>query len=77
MRRIVGRLTDGLILVVQPEKNHRRLVLRAVASLASLGVGLVGVVANKIGAEKKRQLLRLRRLRVRVRLRLWLRRDTR
>ena len=48
---IVGRLTEGLILVIQPEKNHRRLVLRAVASLASMGVGIMGVVANKIGGE--------------------------
>jgi capsular exopolysaccharide synthesis family protein len=48
---IVGRLTDGLILVVDPEKNHRRLVIRAVASLATMGVGLVGVVANRV-AEK-------------------------
>jgi len=45
---IVGRLTDGLILVVDPEKNHRRLVIRAVASLATMGVGLVGVVANRV-----------------------------
>ncbi|MCY2988540.1 MAG: polysaccharide biosynthesis tyrosine autokinase [Planctomycetota bacterium] len=48
---IVGRLTEGLILVIQPEKNHRRLVLRAVASLASMGVGIMGIVANKIGGE--------------------------
>lgn len=48
---IVGRLTEGLILVIQPEKNHRRLVLRAVASLASMGVGIMGLVANKIGGQ--------------------------
>ncbi len=49
---IVGRLTEGLILVIQPEKNHRRLVLRAVSGLASIGVNLIGVVANKIGTER-------------------------
>jgi capsular exopolysaccharide synthesis family protein len=49
---IVGRLTDSLILVVQPEKNHRRLVLRAVAGLAAIGVHIGGVVANKISTEK-------------------------
>ena len=32
---IVGRVVDGMLLVVQPEKNHRRLVLRAVESLMS------------------------------------------
>jgi polysaccharide biosynthesis transport protein len=31
---IIGRLTEGLILVIQPEKNHRRLVLRAVSGLS-------------------------------------------
>jgi len=49
---IVGRLTEGLILVVQPEKNHRRLVLRAVHGLAAMGVSLIGVVANKISSER-------------------------
>jgi capsular exopolysaccharide synthesis family protein len=45
---IVGRLTGGLILVVQPEMNHRRPVIRAVGGLAAMGVGLVGVVANRV-----------------------------
>lgn len=48
---LVGRSVDGVVLVVQPEKNHRRLVLRAAESLRSLEVNLVGLVANKIGAE--------------------------
>jgi polysaccharide biosynthesis transport protein len=45
---IIGRLTEGLILVIQPEKNHRRLVLRAVGGLAAVGVDLIGIVANRI-----------------------------
>jgi len=49
---IVGRLTDSLILVVQPDKNHRRLVLRAVAGLTAVGVHVGGVIANKISTEK-------------------------
>jgi polysaccharide biosynthesis transport protein len=49
---IIGRLTEGLILVIQPEKNHRRLVLRAVSGLSAIGVGLVGIVANKIRSER-------------------------
>ncbi len=48
---LVGRSVDGVVLVVQPEKNHRRLVLRAAESLRSLEVNLVGLVANKIGTE--------------------------
>lgn len=49
---IVGRIVDGMILVVQPEKNHRRLVLRAVESLTSIQANLVGIVANRVGDEK-------------------------
>ncbi len=50
---VIGRLTEGLLLVVQPEKNHRRLVLRAVNALAALGVGLVGIVANRISDDQR------------------------
>ena len=49
---IVGRLTDSLILVVQPEKNHRRLVLRAVNGLAAVGCQIGGIVANRIRLDK-------------------------
>jgi capsular exopolysaccharide synthesis family protein len=51
---IVGRLTDCLILVVQPEKNHRRLVLRAVSGLAAVGLSIGGIVANRISEETNR-----------------------
>ncbi len=50
---VIGRVTDGLLLVVQPEKNHRRLVLRAVNALAALEVGLVGIVANRIRDDQR------------------------
>lgn len=49
---VIGRLTDGLILVVQPEKNHRRMVLRAVSGLTAMGVGLIGIVANKVSNDQ-------------------------
>jgi capsular exopolysaccharide synthesis family protein len=49
---IIGRLTEGLLLVIQPEKNHRRLVLQAVGGLASIGVGLIGIVANRIRSQR-------------------------
>lgn len=45
---LVGRHTDGTILVVQPEKNHRRLVIRATEELASLRVSVIGIVANRV-----------------------------
>ena len=46
---IVSRQTDGALLVLQPDKNHRRLVLRAVQSLRAMQVKLVGLVANRVG----------------------------
>ncbi len=46
--QIVGRLVDGAILVVRPEKNHRRLVARACESFHSTGSHVIGVVANAV-----------------------------
>ena len=48
---IVGRLVDGMMLVVQPQKNHRRLVIRAAEHLTALGVDLIGVVVNRVSEE--------------------------
>ena len=50
---IVGRLVDGLLMVVQPDRNHRRLVLRAIETLGMMQVNLVGIVANRVGDEKE------------------------
>ena len=44
--QIVGQLVDGAILVVRPEKNHRRSVMRAVDSFHGAGCRVLGVVAN-------------------------------
>jgi capsular exopolysaccharide synthesis family protein len=49
---IIGRLVDGLILVVQPKKNQRRLVMRAAESFTSVGITLLGVVVNRVSFEK-------------------------
>ena len=49
---IIGRLVDGLVLVVSPQKNQRRLVMRATDSLANVGVSLLGVVVNRITSDK-------------------------
>ena len=49
---IVGRLADGLLMVVQPEKNHRRQVVRAVSSIQNMNINVIGVVANRIGDDK-------------------------
>jgi capsular exopolysaccharide synthesis family protein len=49
---IVGRLVDGLALVVQPKKNRRKLVLRAAEVLKTSGVDIAGVIANRIGGSR-------------------------
>jgi polysaccharide biosynthesis transport protein len=48
---ILGRLADGLVLVIRPDKNRRRVVIRAVENLATLGVNLCGVVLNHFSPE--------------------------
>ena len=50
---IIGQLVDGVILVVQPQKNRRRLVVRAAETFTSVGVDLIGVVINRIGNDSK------------------------
>ncbi len=49
--QIVGRLVDGAILVVQPQKNHRRLVARACQSFAATGTSVLGIVANGLSSQ--------------------------
>ncbi|MCH8839732.1 MAG: polysaccharide biosynthesis tyrosine autokinase [Planctomycetes bacterium] len=49
--QIVGQSVDGAILVVRPDKNHRRSVIRAVESFQVSGCQVVGVVANGISNE--------------------------
>ncbi len=51
---VVGRLVDGMILVVQPDKNRRRLVMRVTEGLADLKIPLLGIVVNRIGSDKDR-----------------------
>jgi capsular exopolysaccharide synthesis family protein len=45
---IIGRLVDGAILTVRPDKNRRKLVLRAAEALTTLGCELLGVVINAV-----------------------------
>ncbi len=48
---IIGRLCDGVLLVVQPEKNRRRLVMRAAESLAVVKIPLLGIIINRVAAQ--------------------------
>jgi succinoglycan biosynthesis transport protein ExoP len=47
-------LVDGVVMVVQPDKNRRRLVIRAADSFATLKIPLLGIVVNRVGAEGDR-----------------------
>jgi polysaccharide biosynthesis transport protein len=49
--QIVGRLLDGAVLVVRPEKNHRRSVLKACESFLATGSKVLGIVANGLSAK--------------------------
>ncbi len=49
---MVARHTDGMLLVVRPDKNHRRRVIQSAEALASLDVNLLGVVANRVDNKK-------------------------
>ena len=39
------------MLVVQPHKNHRRLVVRAIEEARSMGLNLIGVIINRLAAD--------------------------
>jgi tyrosine-protein kinase Etk/Wzc len=49
---VIGRLTNAVLLVVQPAKNRRRLVTRSVDSFAVHKIPLLGIVVNRIGSGK-------------------------
>lgn len=51
---IIGRLVDGVILMVRPEKNQRKTVIRTVDSLATLGIKLLGLVVNHFALEQSK-----------------------
>ncbi len=48
---IIGRLVDGVVLVMQPAKNRRRLVTRVLEEQALLKIPVLGLVLNRIGTE--------------------------
>jgi len=49
---IIGRIVDGVVIVVRPEKNQRKAVLRAAETVQALGAKLCGIVINRVNAEK-------------------------
>jgi Mrp family chromosome partitioning ATPase len=51
--QIVGRLIDGAILVVRPEKNHRRSVIKACENFVATGSRVLGIVANGLSVQSQ------------------------
>lgn len=49
--QVIGRLVDGAIMVVRPDKNRRKMVLRAAESLTQLGCRLLGIVVNQVAKD--------------------------
>ena len=49
---IIGRLVDGVAIVIQPAKNRRRLVTRVIESLTMLKIPILGLVINRVGADQ-------------------------
>ncbi|MGB6041990.1 MAG: polysaccharide biosynthesis tyrosine autokinase [Pirellulales bacterium] len=48
---VLARMVDGLMIVVRPDKNRRRMVMRAVESLRDLNVNLLGIIANCVSSD--------------------------
>jgi capsular exopolysaccharide synthesis family protein len=48
---VLGRRVDGVVMVVQPDKNRRHAVIRAVDGLLSLKIPLLGLVLNRVGPD--------------------------
>ena len=45
---VIGRLVDGVLLVVQPQKNRRRLVGRVIDGFALLKIPVLGIAVNRV-----------------------------
>lgn len=49
---VIGRLTNAVVLVVQPAKNRRRMVMRCVEGFSVLRIPLLGLVVNRVGSAR-------------------------
>jgi len=48
---IIARQVEGVLLVVEPEKNPRRLVMRVAETFATLQITVLGIVANRLSRD--------------------------
>jgi capsular exopolysaccharide synthesis family protein len=46
--QVIGRLVDAALLTVRPDKNKRKMVIRAAEALTVLGCNLLGIVVNHV-----------------------------
>lgn len=46
--QVIGRQVDAALLTVRPDKNRRKMVIRAAEALTSLGCNLLGIVVNHV-----------------------------
>jgi capsular exopolysaccharide synthesis family protein len=51
---VMGRVVDGVLVLVQPAKNRRRAVMRAVERLALMKIPILGLVVNRAGSKEDR-----------------------
>ncbi|MCA8995561.1 MAG: polysaccharide biosynthesis tyrosine autokinase [Planctomycetaceae bacterium] len=49
--QVIGRLVDAAILTVRPDKNKRKMVIRAAEALTVLGCRMLGIVVNHVEAK--------------------------
>ena len=49
---VMGRVVDGVIVLVQPAKNRRRAVMRAIERLAIMGIPVLGLVVNRADSKE-------------------------
>lgn len=49
---VIGRLTGAVLLVIQPAKSTRRMILRTIESFSLLRIPVVGVVLNRIDSRE-------------------------
>ncbi len=49
---VMGRVTDGVMVLIQPAKNRRRPVMRAIDRLKLMEIPVLGLVVNRAGSKE-------------------------
>jgi succinoglycan biosynthesis transport protein ExoP len=48
---IIGRMVDGVVLVIRPDQNRRKMVIRAADSLTTADINLLGIAVNRVSGK--------------------------